>query len=753
MKFHRLIIFTAINFIITLSFAQKQSSNWYFGNNAGISFLNGRPEPLINSNMNAYEGCASISDSTGNLLFYTNGVTIWDRTHNTMLNGSGLLGDTSSTQSAIIIPQPGKPNIFYVFTVDDIILVDSEISTYGLCYSIVDMALNNGLGAVTSVKNYLLRSAVSEKITAVSSQDQSFVRIISHEWGNNRFVSWKIDNSGLNTFPDICEIGTPHIQIEPNFVLNSIGNIKVSPDGTKIALALLRASLVEFYDFDINTGILSNTININFNYEATYGVEFSPDGSKLYATVSKKLYQIDLNAGNETDIINSLTEVYESPVYLGLMQIGPDRKIYLAQNTLSYLSIIQNPDSLFPKCNFTFNALFLDNKTCRLGLPNFIQSYFKPLSFYYTSSCPGESSHFYLTDSSFVDSAFWHFGDSGSGVLNSAQGFSANHTYQNSGNYYVTVEIWTNNAKTVSSQNVYISDIPDVELGNDTLICNEYSYELNAYGFHLNYLWNDASTDSTLFINSDGEYFVEVTNYWTGCSNSDTINISFAQSTYFSLGNDTSFCENTVLTLDAYHENATYLWNNFSESSSIAVSEGGTYFVTLTNAEGCNSCDTVDVRMLLLPNFDLGSDTVLCTGDELTLTVELQDAEYEWNDGSISNSISIFDSGNYILTAVNFCGFRTDSVKVSFEYCGDIVIPNVFTPNFDGINEYFYILGIEKGEWELKIYNRWGNTVFFSNNYKNNWQAENCDTGVYYYKLTNYDTKEKYSGHVRVYKD
>src|SRR4051812_8983429 len=110
MRAHYFIFFL---FIVSngISFAQKEKNIWYFGNKAGVDFNSGSPVVLHDSKMNSWEGCASIADrNTGQLLFYTDGVTIWDRNQNTMSNGSGLFGHRSSTQSALIVPMPGDTN-------------------------------------------------------------------------------------------------------------------------------------------------------------------------------------------------------------------------------------------------------------------------------------------------------------------------------------------------------------------------------------------------------------------------------------------------------------------------------------------------------------------------------------------------------------------------------------------------------------------------------------------------------------------
>src|SRR5436190_8691 len=95
---------------------QNEHRFWFFGNKAGLDFITSPPATLTTGSINTVEGCATISDAAGNLLFYTDGITIWDQAHNIMGNGTGLTGNTSSSQSAIIVKQPGNTNLFYVFS-------------------------------------------------------------------------------------------------------------------------------------------------------------------------------------------------------------------------------------------------------------------------------------------------------------------------------------------------------------------------------------------------------------------------------------------------------------------------------------------------------------------------------------------------------------------------------------------------------------------------------------------------------------
>src|SRR5437868_1237164 len=100
-----------VGLLITISqfsSAQNENNIWYFGDVCGLDFNSGSPVAISNSAMYQWEGCATMCDAGGNILFYTNGITVWNKQHSVMVNGDSLYGDGSATQSALIIKQPGQ---------------------------------------------------------------------------------------------------------------------------------------------------------------------------------------------------------------------------------------------------------------------------------------------------------------------------------------------------------------------------------------------------------------------------------------------------------------------------------------------------------------------------------------------------------------------------------------------------------------------------------------------------------------------
>ena len=403
-----------------VSYGQKEGNIWYFGNFAGIDFNSGAPVALTNGVLSTTEGCSAISDNMGNLLFYTDGTLVWNRNHIRMPNGFGLMGNSSSTQSALIVSKPGSNNIYYIFT------TSAMSSNDGLRYSIVDMTLQGGLGDVTINKNVLLKTPVTEKLSAVKHANGCDIWIIAHEWDSDGFLAYLVDSSGVSTNPVISNTGTIH----NGSGLNKLGQLKVTPDGSKLAVAIMALHLLELFDFDNATGIVSNPMSFppifpvqpggGFQRGMTYGVEFSPDNTKLYVSLElgREIYQYDLKAGSSADIINSVKLIGStSAIEFGCLQLGPDGKIYAARASAQELGVINNPNASGIACNYVDRAVFLGGRTSMFGLPTFMQSHFYT-QFTYENPCAGDSTLFSIADIANVDSVQWVFGDTSSGTFN-----------------------------------------------------------------------------------------------------------------------------------------------------------------------------------------------------------------------------------------------------------------------------------------------------------------------------------------------
>ena len=346
------------------SFSQNEGNIWYFGEYAGLDFNSGVPVALTNGQLNTLEGCASIADQNGDLLFYTDGMTVYNKNHIVMPNGFGLLGHNSSTQSAIIIKKPGSSIIYYIFTVDGV-----SGNGGGLNYSEVDITLQGGLGDITLNKNINIVPGTCEKVVAIEHQNCGDFWIIVRLENSNTYHSYMFTSSGLNMIPVVTNIG-PVYNI-------TLGYLRGSPNGDKIAAAnynfLFPGSDFNLFDFDNLTGILSNEITIVVSNP--YGIEFSPNGNILYVNSDLgEIFQYDLLASN---IASSQFLLNNSPgVTWGAIQLASDNKMYLANLGATYLSVVNNPNTIGVGCNFNQSGVYLGGQLSQGGLPTFYSSIF-----------------------------------------------------------------------------------------------------------------------------------------------------------------------------------------------------------------------------------------------------------------------------------------------------------------------------------------------------------------------------------------
>jgi len=447
------LLFILLCFFLLNINAQKEANNWFFGEHAGLNFNSGSPVAVSGGQLNTEEGCTSISNNSGQLLFYTNGVFVYNREHVRMPNGFGLQGDQSSTQSAIIVPKPGSVNIYYIFTV-----MDQNGSGEGLRYTAVDMSLEGGLGdIVTTEKNISILSNSSEKVTAVRSANSDSVLIITYK--NTSFYVYKVTTDGVNT--TAISISDGEI-----FSADRRGYLKASPDATKIAIAHQGNEAFVLYDFDSATGVVNNPLVLPLvaPNNSPYGVEFSANSEMLYVLESNvngdnpdpnmhttSLYQFNISLSTSEDIIASRVVIDERNQFRGALQLGPDLKIYRSQSLTyftgsPFLGVINNPEESGSACNYQHDAIDLGGALSRQGLPPFIQSFFAS-QINHNGVCSGSSTSFSLTNTDGIVNLTWNFGD---GTPEVHGNLTPSHIYSTSGDYIVIVTITTSDGAVVT---------------------------------------------------------------------------------------------------------------------------------------------------------------------------------------------------------------------------------------------------------------------------------------------------------------
>lgn len=658
-------------FFASVLYAQKEASIWYFGLRAGLDFRQGSPTVLLDGQLNTMEGVATISDADGNLMFYTDGTKVLNRLHAIMPNGTGLAGHFSSSQSAIAVPMINDPLRYYLFT------VDAVGGPNGFNYSIINMSLDSGKGDV-EIKNVPLASFVCEKVTAVKHCNGTDIWVLIHRFNSADILAYLVTAAGVNPVPVVSSTG---MFVPSTATEYSVGCMKVSPDGSKLAVAHFKLG-AEVMNFNNSTGVVSGggslfLPNISYgNPSGAYGVEFSPNSKYLYVAgdyytpFANYLLQYDVTLPDIADIRSSKYIVAWKPLVgmaysnFGTLQTGPDGKIYLAEVGAYSLSVIDHPNLPGAACGFNYRSLYLQRMSI-FGLPSFIQSNFRG-QFSYRASCKDQPVFFDYERSPNEVSVKWDYGDPSSGIQNISTEDSSRHIYRTSGSYTVKLIRFTACDSDTLTKVVNIT-ASQFSLGKDSLICGANSYLIvpQLSGTNNSFAWQDGSAGPTFTATQTGIYWLNVTDNENGCIMRDSVSLSFHSYPDFSLGADLEKCEGDIVDLSVDLSPAGYLWNTGSTANSIQVTQQGSYWLEVNN-NGCKRSDTVSINFHQFPVVDLGIDTVLCEGEPLILNAGNPGMQYLWENNTTNQQHAVYASGLYWVEVSNYGCNRKDSIQVDF---------------------------------------------------------------------------------------
>jgi len=371
------LLFLTVFCIITANlFGQKEGNIWYYGVNAGINFNDSEPFIDNNNEMDTFEGCATICDASGELLFYTNGGgraavagprqgTIWNKNDSLMYDMAGFEGGGySSRQSSIIVPKSGVPDQYYLFTMDEVEALADSTPGRGFSYFKIDMNQNSGLGGVVNYQE------------SVELDSYEFLSACIHANGLDHWVViYNNVTDSLNMFSvNTNGVNLVHTTSIPTNNLQGAGLIKFSPDGSKMVTKNV------LFDFDNLTGQLSNPIIIDPTQEY-YGVSFSPSSQYLYVvndySSNPTIVRYDVTVPNVLGSLEVIASSFGNFIALAQMQVAPDGNIYfLEQNPIAQrtdLSVIQCANSLSPCVESGITSY---PNTLFFGLPNFTDHIF-----------------------------------------------------------------------------------------------------------------------------------------------------------------------------------------------------------------------------------------------------------------------------------------------------------------------------------------------------------------------------------------
>ena len=773
-------------FFMSDIFGQSPAGIWYFGNKAGINF-NGSSDPvaITDGELVTFEGCATISDNSGNLLFYTDGTRVWNRNHIVMPNGEGLFGDPSSTQSAVIVPKPNSPNLFYVFTVDEL------AKPNGLNYSIIDLNLDNGNGDIIQ-KNVNLTTPCLEKITVVKHFNDINYWVISHKYNSDDFIAYELTPSAINA-PVVSSVG---LTISGS-TQRTLGYMKSSPNGQYLACAHSgNSSAMQLFNFNNQTGQLNliSTSVMDSDNIGGYGVEFSSNSKVLYISninftqLKSEIYQYDIESENETIINNSKIVVgsyihnisTNSGILTGL-QLGPNQKIYISRNKYGYLGTIENPNTLGNGCQLIYDSLYLNGRFSYYGLPTFITSYLD-LSFTSSNFCFGSLTNFNIPSINNVTSVLWNFGDPTSSN-NTSSSSQTSHTFSTSGIFNVNVTITVLNAPNpvIFSKSINILPTPIANTpttfekcettDNEKAIFNLTTKNVEIIGtqnpIYFNVVYYKSLEDAQNKINPLPTNYENISNpeiifariqgkNAANCFDITSFEIKVIKKPIVEKDIILYYCKNKYpekITLNAGEIYPTgiyqYLWSNGQNTASIEINESGTYSVDIENNFGCIISRKITVLNSELPslNYTESENNGTSTINILTIGIgnyvfSLDDIDGNYQISSFFNNIK---AGNHTIFVKDLNGCGTS--QISFYIIG---YPSYFTPNNDSFNDDWGLSDNFSGFKYIYIYDRFGKLIKVLNKVNFTWDGyylnKKMPSSDYWFKIFLNDGKTK-SGH------
>lgn len=855
-----LLIIIVVITILQTGVAQ-QENNWLSGG-VRLDFNTIPPALYPTTNFHFFEASATVSDANGQLLFTTEGSIVYDRNNNMMPNGDNLTGlnlngssaTSSTTQGALIVPNPSNYQQYYVFSLT---CVEMGQNAGRLYYSIVDMTLNNGLGdVVANQKGVYIASDLDEKLTGVTGNHCNVWIMCKSHLSGVGFVAFDFKDSGLNFTP---------VTSDPagmNRLLYRTGVLQPSPN-RKLILSCNDfggGGGAEIFDFDPTTGQFSNRLLLDDKI-GYYAGCFSPDNTKVYVTtttlgaVMVKLYQFDLSS---PDPVASKTLI-GSIGGLSKLKLGPDGKIYFMSDR-DHVGLIDDPNIAGSGCNFNAQARPLPTgQQMDYTLPNVVPVFVKDTTVYtyrhniiancwattYTLRPPVEGWDFHwnnndATSKLVVDTPgiYWveyrtppcgYRVDTfqvlflpplpATGAVNGCNTNLGNvnkawvqpsatdtttytYTWKQGGNTIqlhkrrgadtlievapgvYTLQLEGANGCDTTLQITIDSPSYHTSFVSDSAICQSDSIRLtntSSAGDFVTWQWRFGDGDTST--NSDPVHYYQHPGYYQITLIGTTADLcmdSFKQSIIvdtvpqikFATGNDT-ICKGAAIMLTPYYTSGIddLQWQYGDGTTSHLLTPHyynidvlGEYIIKITGKyPHCPDTTFADtLHVYAYPIVDIGTDTAICPGQSpITLknlyTEPSTDYKSLWSTGEAAASIHISNPGLYWLNVNNNGCATADSILVDPDCY--MAIPNAFTPNGDGVNDYFFprqLLSKGVNSFHMQVFNHWGQIVFETVNvtgrgWDGNFNGSQQSEGVYVYLIEVgfiNGNRERYKGNV-----
>ena len=661
--------------IITLP-STGQNLIWYFGSTLnldpslgwvvssyGLDFTTGTPvQKNLESAIGYYESVSVVSDQLGNVLYYSDGIEVYDASHQLMVGmpGAGLQGTNhgvtaSSVQGAFSVLKPGSLTEYYLFTSSSV-----ESST-GFRVNRIDLSKQGNalpgappLGEMVTVDSLLYGSS-AEMMTAYGVCGSDSVWIITHERASNNFIRVLLTSAGIQSVTT-QNFATPNGG-NSGFLGSAIarGSMDINADGTKLVFTGQSPIGTHLLDFDKTTGLVSNNVELigpdGFSYYG-YGSEFSPDGTKIYLASNLLLtgmWQHEISTGS-AEILNGTVGLKHGEIITGV-----DDKIYVGkpnQSALHTIGVMSSPNAKaggglvnYNPSGINFGAVS-GGQSVSYAMP---QGFFCPL----VLECDIDSvAEVCSTDPSFQFTAN-RAGDWGGGAYINITG-TFDPSVAGVGTHWVTFDGGCTEPDSV--QMVVILCCPNIDpnLGANTTICDDVTVTLDAGLGLTTYEWKEngvvmSGTGSTIVADS-GTYIVNVTD-GAGCTGTDTIEIGNFQLPVVNLGPADSYCATDSIQLDA-GSFASYVWTpNGETSQQIWASSATTYTVTVTDGNGCEGTDNVVITEDALPTPSVTGNTIVCQDSTTLITgVAGSGGTLAWSGITpFTNPLAVTTAGTYTI--------------------------------------------------------------------------------------------------------
>ncbi len=733
--------------------AQNEASKWYFGPGGMVDFMFNPPviSPASPSNT-AYTSHSSIAGANGNLILHSNGLNIYNSSHTVIPNGSGLIGQNGNSSPVLFVPNPGNASQFYVFNIAYSGAVTTSVE--GLYYSLVDMSLAAGQGSVVAKNIPVYLGPTGAGLAAVRQCNGTDYWVMIRDrnptnttlWnGISKFYAFNLNSAGVNSVAAVSTF-TYANTVQYSQVFRGT-QLKFSPNGKYLACSLYSfigpysssIGTFELYDFNNFTGLLSNQnklytgpsvapSNSSAPNADAMGIEFSPDASKIYGSLSNNYYypngsvlEWDLCNGNTPTLNATQVSVGNPPPSsptnsvngLGQMQLAPDGKIYIAPYQIGapyQLSVINNPNAYGAAAGFSLASFSINPGSVGYYLPKFSSHLFflagsvpafstsaqsstlgcQVLQFQspytigsVTGNCPANTRT--------LQSLQWDFGEPSSGTLNVSNASSPSHTYSAVGIYTVklTMDFGCGAGTITKTQTVNVVNPAFGSLAHtSSLTCfgvnTGTAAYINAQSSGLTYFWNNGiSTFTTPSISNlgIGNWTTSVTYTPSGCVWNNTFTIIQPPPITVTVS-PSGICQNGTVAVTGTGgvSPLQVLWSNGNTAATGASSLVGVNTVSITDI---NTCVGTSTFMVWANPVLTVSSASICSGNPATLQAAGALA-YTWMPGSTATAtliVSPSTTGFFVVSGASAQGC-TASAQATVQVTQTPTLSTMLESNF-----------------------------------------------------------------------